>query len=74
MHFNANFSVTNECASNPCQNGGQCLDTMGMFICQCTPGFSGETCTRSEYSSKILPICVDTVVHTNVAFNQCQCF
>lgn len=34
------------CASNPCQNGGQCLDTVESpgFGCQCRLGYSGRTC------------------------------
>lgn len=31
--------IKNECASNPCQNGGSCLDIYNGFICQCTNGW-----------------------------------
>ena len=27
-----------ECQSNPCQFGGVCMDKVGKFQCQCTPG------------------------------------
>lgn len=28
----------NECASNPCQNDGTCLDRIGDYTCICMPG------------------------------------
>ena len=33
-----------ECAPEPCQNGGTCTDGLGAFTCACAPGFSGDTC------------------------------
>jgi collagen type VI alpha len=36
----------NECASNPCQNGGSCLRQPHMFQCNCAQGYSGEKCER----------------------------
>uniref|UniRef100_H2UBB8 Delta-like protein n=1 Tax=Takifugu rubripes TaxID=31033 RepID=H2UBB8_TAKRU len=34
----------NECASRPCQNGGQCRAASDGFVCQCPPEFAGQTC------------------------------
>lgn len=34
----------NECESNPCRNGGSCLDRFNMFVCECPPGYSGPIC------------------------------
>ncbi|XP_014854595.1 PREDICTED: sushi, nidogen and EGF-like domain-containing protein 1, partial [Poecilia mexicana] len=34
----------NECASNPCQNGGSCKDQINGFICECPPGYMGVHC------------------------------
>ncbi|PVD35988.1 hypothetical protein C0Q70_02958 [Pomacea canaliculata] len=37
--------TTNECQSNPCQNGGTCVDSYNGFICQCPPNWKGVTCS-----------------------------
>lgn len=34
----------NECESNPCINGGQCIDHIGGYSCQCTKGYQGNRC------------------------------
>ena len=37
----------NECASNPCQNDGSCVDLHASFKCECASGYSGDTCETS---------------------------
>uniref|UniRef100_A0A8C8RJA8 Crumbs cell polarity complex component 2 n=1 Tax=Pelusios castaneus TaxID=367368 RepID=A0A8C8RJA8_9SAUR len=40
-----NCSVNiDECASEPCQNGGRCTDLVNGFLCHCLPGYSGVEC------------------------------
>jgi hypothetical protein len=39
--------VINECSSNPCQNGGVCVDAQAAFQCQCRSGFEGGRCERA---------------------------
>ncbi|XP_054978677.1 sushi, nidogen and EGF-like domain-containing protein 1 [Sorex araneus] len=34
----------NECASQPCRNGGTCTHGINSFRCQCPAGFGGPTC------------------------------
>jgi len=36
-----------ECASQPCQNGGVCSDGVGEFLCSCAPGFQGRLCNKA---------------------------
>ena len=38
----------NECSSNPCQNGGTCVDGTNMYTCVCIAGFSGAQCQTSK--------------------------
>ncbi|VVC99473.1 unnamed protein product, partial [Leptidea sinapis] len=33
-----------ECKSNPCQNGGICIDVHADYMCACTYGFTGKSC------------------------------
>ncbi|XP_072043432.1 fibropellin-3-like [Amphiura filiformis] len=35
-----------ECASEPCQNGGVCIDKQNGFSCKCRRGFQGPTCQQ----------------------------
>lgn len=37
-----------DCASNPCDNGGQCYDGPGSFLCLCPSGKAGPTCSREQ--------------------------
>ena len=39
---------TNDCASNPCQNGGICVDGLNSYTCFCASSFSGENCEISN--------------------------
>ncbi|XP_050497170.1 cubilin-like [Diabrotica virgifera virgifera] len=34
-----------DCASNPCKNGGTCQDLFGSYFCQCPPQWEGSDCT-----------------------------
>jgi Notch-like protein len=38
-----------ECAKNPCQNGGTChLDAKNHAVCTCTNGWSSNHCDKSK--------------------------
>ena len=38
-----------DCASNPCQNGGTCTDGVNEHSCQCVTGYTGTDCETSEW-------------------------
>ena len=39
----------NECLPNPCQHGGQCVETFNAsYICGCAPGYTGVNCTKGN--------------------------
>ena len=37
-----------ECLSDPCQNGGTCIDEINAFTCICISGYTGDICETSE--------------------------
>ena len=37
-----------ECQSNPCQNGGNCVDGVNSFTCTCADGYTGTVCGTGE--------------------------
>ena len=38
----------NECASNPCRNGGTCLNQENRYVCQCPRGTRGKFCEMGK--------------------------
>ena len=36
----------NECLSNPCLNGGNCIDDINGYTCTCLPGWEGPRCEQ----------------------------
>ena len=43
------FTDIDECASNPCQNGGVCIDGINGYTCNCAPGYTGVNCEISKF-------------------------
>lgn len=41
------YPVPSPCLSNPCQNGGTCVDADPGYVCECPEGFMGLDCTES---------------------------
>ena len=42
--INSSSTDVDECASNPCPNGGTCTNQVGSFKCNCPEGYSGTQC------------------------------
>ena len=38
------FLASDNCASNPCANGGNCTDNIISYTCQCGYGYKGDNC------------------------------
>ena len=55
---NTYVSDINECASQPCQNGGQCVDDVNRYTCTCVAGYDGITCGISMF---IIPLYANKV-------------
>ena len=49
MAFSSPNLDTNECASDPCQNGATCTDGLNLFTCNCATGWYGTTCDTSKW-------------------------
>ena len=43
------FSELNECESQPCLNGGVCVDGPGYYNCTCIDGYEGGDCGTGMY-------------------------
>lgn len=63
------------CASNPCANGGRCISTESVFICTCTPFFTGITCKQDVNECDTSPsLCRNGGLCINeVGGYRCQC-
>uniref|UniRef100_A0A8D1VJ47 Coagulation factor VII n=1 Tax=Sus scrofa TaxID=9823 RepID=A0A8D1VJ47_PIG len=45
--FWVSYNDGDQCASNPCLNGGSCEDQLQAYICFCPEGFEGRNCETS---------------------------
>ena len=36
------------CSSDPCKNGGACVNGVDMWICVCLPGYDGDDCSQGK--------------------------
>ena len=45
------FIDINKCSSNPCKNGGTCVNAheVGRYRCNCKSGFTGPTCNTGNH-------------------------
>ena len=45
MSFLNYNSDINDCAEQPCRNGGNCTDEVNDFRCDCVAGYTGKNCS-----------------------------
>ena len=58
---NENFALfidtdINECASNPCYNGGTCNNNINYYSCSCKNGYTGTRCETGSDAHIFLSI------------------
>ncbi|KAF6376175.1 coagulation factor VII [Rhinolophus ferrumequinum] len=46
--FWISYKDENQCASNPCKNGGSCEDNFQSYICLCPDDFEGRNCETNK--------------------------
>ena len=42
------YTEADECESNPCNNGGTCVDDLAFYTCICAAGYEGDQCDTGE--------------------------
>ncbi|XP_022105682.1 sushi, von Willebrand factor type A, EGF and pentraxin domain-containing protein 1-like isoform X2 [Acanthaster planci] len=63
----------NECASNPCSNGGTCVDRSNAYQCECLPGFAGATCSVDIDECSSNPCGVGNTCEDDINSYACIC-
>ena len=48
--YSKHIADIDECASSPCQNGGNCTDIVNGHTCDCVAGYDGANCENGNNS------------------------
>ncbi|OPJ67614.1 crumbs-like protein 2 isoform B [Patagioenas fasciata monilis] len=67
------FTNIDECESQPCQNGGLCVDRIDGFLCHCLPGYSGVECAVNINECEEGPCKNGAVCEDGIADYTCHC-
>lgn len=62
-----------ECASNPCLNGGQCYDGVSKYTCTCPTGYEGIRCETKTNECASNPCQHQGVCHDLDGRYRCDC-
>lgn len=69
LNYNYTFQEDgNECAGNPCSNGGECIDGFVEFQCNCLRGWGGKTCEKDESGNSCIPNPCDNAIRCEDRF------
>ena len=49
MRTSSLLSDIDDCAVQPCQNGGNCTDAVNDYTCNCVAGYGGKNCSVGEF-------------------------
>ena len=66
-------SNIDDCAVNPCQNGGTCIDFVSDYKCYCLPGFIGTHCEENVNDCATNPCANGGTCHDSVNDFICAC-
>ena len=66
-------SNIDDCAVNPCQNGGTCIDFVSDYKCYCNPGFVGTHCEENVNECSVNPCANGGTCHDSVNDFVCAC-
>ena len=47
LKYAIDVSDPDDCKTNPCMNGGTCIDGVNRYTCKCVPGYTGRNCRNS---------------------------
>lgn len=70
--FNCQHNIDN-CKTNPCKNGGICIDGINDYTCNCTFGWSGKNCENTKDNCNPNP-CVNGRCNNKFGGFDCECF
>ncbi|XP_044863413.1 coagulation factor VII isoform X2 [Mauremys mutica] len=56
MEFWQNYVDANQCDSDPCQNGGTCVDQFQAYVCLCPEEYKGKNCEKVDYPCGKIPV------------------
>ncbi|KAI0222925.1 hypothetical protein LSAT2_025815 [Lamellibrachia satsuma] len=67
------IKATGDCASDPCHNGGRCVNNKGRFICECASHYVGATCEYDIHTCRSHPCLNGGTCRDGINAYLCSC-